>query len=210
MKTKDNGRIIDGFLKLPPDRINYEMGRYYLNKGDLSSAITDFYKLIMTSPGNPLGYLYRAKAYFTGAAFLSACEDLTKAIELDPKLTTSWLYRGCCYEELERYGEAISDYSEVVALRIEKQSGWDYVFRNRAPSYYNSGIYGFASPDYIDAISFDVDYSRLFYHRGLSYGRLGETKLAIADFEAALAIKPDNIHAYACLAEILSQKEGGS
>ena len=207
MKTKDHSEVISGFLKLPPDRINFEIGRYYLRRGSLYLAISAFTNLIESSPGNPLGYIHRASAYFSAAGYLSACEDLTRAIELDPKLTKMRYYRGWCYERLGEYGNAIDDYSKVIELQASEDKQWDNVFKNPVPSYYCSEVCGFVTQDYIKAISFHFNHASVYSHRGLSYAQAGATNLAIADFRKALELNPMDIDSYAWLAQMESQEE---
>ncbi len=207
MKTKCRRKAIDRFLELPPERINLEVGRYYLRNGVLDIAIAAFTILIDASPSNPLWLLYRAGAYWRSSRWSDACEDLTRAIELDPKVAVARYYRAQLYEYFKKNNEAIDDYSAVLEMLSSVNMHWDHVFNNPEPAYYHNGEYGIASQDFYSIIKFKLNPAHPYRKRAQIYAKIGLTNLAVEGFKKAIELNPKDIDSYAWIAGLESLED---
>ncbi|GAB4537170.1 MAG: hypothetical protein Kow0063_23550 [Anaerolineae bacterium] len=119
--------------------------------------------------------------------------------------------RGIAYAYLDRYVDAIMDYTQ--AIKIYEQVGdnddygeidtnfisYSYAYNNRCMAYTSLGDYDQALDDCNKAIELQMgtrDVTNPFVNRGYVYWRLNDFDAALADFEAAISHDPQNLGAY--------------
>jgi tetratricopeptide (TPR) repeat protein len=91
--------------------------------------------------------------------------------------------RGTELGKLERYDEAVADFSKAIAIHP-----FDYVYGNRATAYYFMGNYQQALRDYDSAIALDPDNANSYYGRALTYRALGGFAAAQEDLRKSCAL----------------------
>jgi tetratricopeptide (TPR) repeat protein len=86
-------------------------------KKDYPSAITNYSKAIEISPFEINSYYNRGIALFKSGKDKEAEMDFDRVIVMDPRMSSAYAYRGICRENLERYRDAISDYTKALEIK---------------------------------------------------------------------------------------------
>jgi tetratricopeptide (TPR) repeat protein len=120
----------------------------------------------------------------------SAVELYSKAIDNDPAFAMASLMRGITQQQLKKYPEAISDYSQVI---MAGESSFKVV------GYYNRGIvknmvgdFASAIPDFSQAIVLDKKMAAAFFHRGIAKSKTGDLDGRLEDFRQAALLGETN------------------
>ncbi len=113
----------------------------------------------------------------------SALQRYSSAIEDNPSFSMAYQMRGIAQQQLKKYAEAISDYSQVITTG-------DNSFK--VVGYYNRGVvknmigdFGGAILDFSQAIELDKKMAAAFFHRGIAKGKTGDLTGRIEDFRQA-------------------------
>jgi tetratricopeptide (TPR) repeat protein len=94
--------------------------------------------------------------------------------------------RGNSYSFLEKYSNAISDYS----FSIENGVKYCPLFYNRGTAYVKLSLYDLAIVDYTNAITLDPKDAPTYNNRGFAYSQSKEYDKAIADYSKAIELNP--------------------
>lgn len=105
---------------------------------------------------------------------ISRCE---KAVYINADDPLTYNERGAAYSYLERYDDAIADYSR--ALRLDPK--FVRAYRNRGSAFFHQGKLAEAVADSSKAIELDPDYASAYQVRAKAYQKLGQTADAQAD-----------------------------
>jgi tetratricopeptide (TPR) repeat protein/ribosomal protein L40E len=169
----------------------------YENKNEYGSAIADYTKCITLNPtGFSIVYSERGFCYFIQNDYDASIRDYTKAIELDPNDSDNYYWRGRSYQAREKYGAAIQDFSK--AIKLDANDRYKYEWRGHAHS--QKGNYTAAVSDFTRAIDLCLDddnvdaddLAALYNFRGVAYSYLENKGNALADYEVALRLEPNN------------------
>ncbi len=117
-----------------------------------------------------------------------ASQYYKNALAINPKSTEAWYDLGKYYQDEGDWNHALDSYSSL--LKVD--AGYKY-------AHYNMGVIYFlglkknteAIEHYTAAIKIEPQYVEAYYARGMVYKQMGNTKKAIADFEACSAIAPN-------------------
>ncbi|HJS28576.1 MAG TPA: tetratricopeptide repeat protein [Anaerolineales bacterium] len=101
-------------------------------------------------------------------------------------------YRGVTYDKLDRYTEAISDYTRA----IELDSSFFLAYNNRGATYERLRRYDEAIMDYTSAIQLTPSLSQAYYNRGNVFSKRKKSEEAIDDFTRSLQLDPELMRAY--------------
>ena len=125
--------------------------------------------------------------------YSTALNYFTEAINFnDEPFAGDFYNRGLTYYNLEKYNEAIADYSKAIELKPDYADA----YINRGNAYCNLNKYDEALADYNKAIDLKPDDVDAYCNRGSIYGKLGKINEAFADFSKAIDLKPDFAVAY--------------
>lgn len=165
-----------------------QRGELFGQLGNFEQAIAEATKAIDLDDSSPLGYLLRADLYLRNEQFEEALADAEKLLELNPGLVSAiWLkaraYDGMdstrkALEQLEQLAEALPGQAE-----IELQIGL-YALKLEMPRR------AIAALD--RAIEAESDNALLYRFRADSYLNIGEHSKAIADYEQAHQLAPED------------------
>ncbi len=194
----DNDRAIadyDQAIRLNPKDADAYSGRgdAYATKGDMDRAIADFDQAIRLNPNFTDAYSTRGAAYFYKRDLHRAIADFDQAIRLNPKDASNYSDRA---EARARKGDldgALADCD--AALRLDPKDVGAYIYRAYALGKKGQLARAFAA--IAEAFKLDPKNSDAFLYRGELHLLNGNAKLALEDFEAALAEKPYNSFALA-------------
>lgn len=106
---------------------------------------------------------------------------LTQAIKQAPKLADAYHYRADAYLSLERYKQALDDYSHTIQLRPRDP----FRYYARGLAYLKTNLPAQAVADFTQAISLKPSYKNFYTARSRAYLKLEKYGQAIADYEKA-------------------------
>lgn len=115
--------------------------------------------------------------------------QLEDALRQAPGHWVLWYNRGNAYLALERWDEAIADYSQ--ALQLNGRDAWVYV--NRGLAYQKRGDLEKALADQDTAVRLAPLLANAYANRGWTRIYLGQPDEAMPDFERAVGLEPDNL-----------------
>lgn len=131
--------------------------------------------------------------FYASKDYLASTAEFTKAIAIDSTGPEYYFSRGRAYLQLGKNTEAIADYTKVIQLKGSSST----VAKNLPLVYHNRGLcYGLvaknvpAIADLTMAIKLRPDYASAYKIRGLVYKRMGNLKMANADFQSAERLQP--------------------
>lgn len=111
-----------------------------------------------------------------------AKEMLSKAIELAPGDAKLYTLRGNIHIDLEKYNEAIDDFT--TAIKLDDKCAEAYCNRGKC----NSDHPDEAIADFTRAIELAPEHAELYRNRGIDHYKLGNMRKALEDFETALTV----------------------
>lgn len=186
--------LLDRALKIQVTnpRPYYFKGRLFKAKGDTTLAISSYQTAVELDPQYYDAYV--ELALLVAAQKNDLAEEYYKtAISIRPRSIEVWYNRAMFLQEngnrhAEYYERALSCYDTIA-----------HIDTNFFGAYYNKGFIYFtylkeytkAVECYTQAIKSFPSYYQAFYSRGLCYEIMNDKKLALEDYNKALAIKPD-------------------
>jgi protein O-mannosyl-transferase len=112
---------------------------------------------------------------------LESFEHCNQAIQIKPDYANAFYNRGLACSHLNRYQQAIDDYSETIRL----QPDFTKAYNNRGYSYFLLNQYQLALDDLNKAILMQNDYALAYANRGIVYFALGNDKQGCHDAQTA-------------------------
>ena len=108
------------------------------------------------------------------------------------RTAADWYQQGLQLSQEYRYSDAITAYSEAIALH----PGLVDAYNQRGFAHYKLNHHSEAFADYARAIEEDGTEATSYYYRGLTRFQLGYTQAAITDYTEAIAIDPEHGQAH--------------
>ena len=188
-------------------------GTISADKGDYQAAIQQYNDALQAGPIEAIAtiiYTYRGMAYADTSNQDQALADFNQAIQLCPCSGDKFVNRGSIYLENGMPDMAIGDFNQALQLPLDFPSGTYYL---RGQAYARKGQPAQAITDFDLAIklyptypiSFSFSITRddllpwsfdIYHARGTAYLQQDGYVRALADFEQAIALKPDHAPAY--------------
>lgn len=165
----------------------------FVNK-DYLGATLRFSKAIELNPQNAMAYSWLGASYYELGDLGKAIECCNKAISIDFN-TWAYLVRANTYQDLNKYAQAIEDYTKVIENDSEPVIVSD-AYVNRGYLYDASGEHEWAIVDYTKAIELIPHKVEAYINRGASYSDIGDYPEAIVDLSKAIEIDPNYALAY--------------
>ncbi|MDO8433178.1 MAG: tetratricopeptide repeat protein [Candidatus Binatus sp.] len=169
-----------------------QRGRAYYLAGRNDRALADFDTGIRLSPDYANAYLWRGSVLLLEDRQSRAIADFSEAIRLDPSSGFAYKGRGIAYLDRGDYQRAINDLD--TATRLDPSMD---VYRSRAVSYFRLGEFDHAIGDLDEAIRRKPNDAWAYYLRGITYSAKGDQERAAADFQNAIRIASEALHANA-------------
>jgi len=123
--------------------------------------------------------------------YIEAVGMLNKAIRLRPDFAQAYYNRGCVNLAMKNYEDALTDIDQAMAIRIDPgyltAKGYIYLQQGDFPS---------ANETLTLAITDDDENEEAHYYRGCALMAMNRNSSALADFDRAIALKPDYALAY--------------
>jgi tetratricopeptide (TPR) repeat protein len=188
-KTDDAIKSFDEATKLAPQAPGpyQNRGEIYREKEDYAKAVEEFTKVLELQPGDLLPLVHRAEAYLHDGKLEQALAD-TDAVLEKQQVVAAHRLRGEILAQLNRLDEAIAEMQQLTKsvpnqpeLKIQLAL---YYLINKQPRE--------AISEYDDVLLLNPDNFLALRSRGDAYLNIGKHKEAIADFEAALKLEPED------------------
>jgi len=162
-------------------------GEIYRGQGDFNKAIEQFSKVLELQPGVLLTLVHRAEAYLNAGKPELALADSELVLE-KKSLLAAHRIRADALSKLDRLDEAITEMERLAdAIPNEPELQMQlalYYLVDQQPAK--------AVGAYTEVLAADQDNNVALRSRGDAYLNIGEHAEAIADFERALKLKPDD------------------
>jgi tetratricopeptide (TPR) repeat protein len=192
-------------------------GFAYWDREMVFDAIHDFSEMIRLQPDNAEAYLWRGDAYrwtdFFGRESDShaTIADYDEAIRLEPNNPLAYYARGTAHSSKNK-DKVFADLSEAIRLKayfpIEDEAAYlTRIYKTRAVHYVANKEFDKALDDLTEALRLTAEVDS-YKKRGNLLVQMGRLDEAIADYEAALKIMPDDERVQQWLADTLRKKAG--
>ena len=190
-----------GFLRKPkggdPASL-YDRGLAAYKRGDYSSAIRDFGRLIDLDPGSPPAYYQRGLAYARSGQLAKALADFEMTVHLgqtvsvgSPAQAREQLIRAeynCALacEKLGRYEQALEHYDRTIELQPVHSEAWC----NRGNVLLQLGEYGLAAESCSRAIELDPGDYLAYFSRAIANQQTSSGRQVVEDLREYVRLAP--------------------
>ena len=180
----------------PQAQVYVQKGTLSLRTWKIPQAIAAFTRAIEIEPRYAEAYVKRGLAYYRAEKYKAAITDYTRTLDLKRYQADAYASRGDAYRAVNEVQRAIADYT--ASLKKRWSAG---VTRKRAHTYFEEGNVQKALADYTAVVKRQPS-AVTYYTRGNAYlqlfiqGDKERLKLALADFNEALALEPRFARAY--------------
>lgn len=158
--------------------------------GGKYGAPEDYDQAVKLNPKAALAYYRRGVVLSSSQAnYNPALADFDTVITLDPVYLPAYEARAAVYEALNRYPEALADYTTLITLR-NPDSYTSLPYFRRARLYQQQGQYDLAIADYSEIIRHDPTDSAAYQARAELYKAQGRDEEAIADLSKVIESNP--------------------
>jgi tetratricopeptide (TPR) repeat protein len=154
-------------------------------------AILNFDRAVELQPDLADAYLMRARSNVAIYRPDAAVPDFTKVAVLRSKDPAPLVGRAFAYIDLKQWDRAMADASKAIALDPKMANAYNA----RATAYRAKGDLQNAIEDFTQAVKLDPSLDN-YFQRASTYQLLKLHKEAIADFNEAVALAPDQPHTY--------------
>jgi tetratricopeptide (TPR) repeat protein len=189
-RMKETARALDDYNKAieqgPKNAFALNnRGALNLRRGKFDLAVGDYDKALAIQPDYVHALSGRAAALIGAGKPDLAAADYTKLIALDKRPMVWHNQRGKAYMKAEKYNEAVADFTAVLAASSTSAAG------NRMVTLEN-GELKIAKKELLAAVAISAAQATAYGDRGKSYLKLNKYDLAIADFDASLALRTND------------------
>ena len=135
------------------------------------------------------GLFNRGRALFDDGEFERAIAYFDEAISLSPDFAAAYLNRGLAFLWASEFELAVRDFSRALSF-----GPCFYAHFNRGLAFLalHDGYWMAALDDLTHSIRLNDAFLDAYIHRGILFWGIGRSAEAIADFEAALRVDPDD------------------
>ena len=170
----------------------YNVGLVYLQNGKYDEAIQYFRKSLSLKPNFDLALNAVGLAYFMKGEFQQAVTYFEKCLQVNPGFTEARNYLGSVYQEMGILDKAEQEYLKAIEDKTYKSRELPYY--NLARLYFTQGKDEEALELVEKSIAINDRMIMSLNLRGVILERLGRIDDAIASYNGALEIAPDDIN----------------
>jgi tetratricopeptide (TPR) repeat protein len=177
-------------------------GGAYYKQGNKQAALQDFSQAIHTNPQSSLAWYVQGHALTDLGRYSEAIASYDRAIQLNKdwgksSLANAYLDQGVTHEKQGNKQAALQDYNQAVRLNPNSSLAW----YNQGAVLAELGRNSEAITSFDHAIQVNNNWGSrslayAFFYRGRIRDKQGNKKAAIADFNQAITIAPDNATGY--------------
>jgi len=184
------------FKEIDPEGAAYcysNRAEQYERLREFDKALADHDSAIELEPENAYNYYYRAWLYYEQKEYNQSIVDFTRATELDPDDADNWRMLGYVYHlGIKDYEKALGCYEKS----LEVDSANVNSINSKAKIYVEQKKYDLAIKEFERGIALkEIDPEGAAYcyrNRAEQYERLREFDKALADYDSAIELEPEN------------------
>jgi tetratricopeptide (TPR) repeat protein len=183
-----------------------QRGEIYREQGDFRQAIEQFNKVLQMQPGLTLTLIHRAEAYLNNKQYDEALVDIESVLKANPDFAPARGLRAQALASQERWSEAIKEMKSLAEEQPEQSE-----FRLQLAVYYVlAKLPREAIREYTGILADDDGNFAALVGRADAYLTIGEHPPALADFEKAYQIEPEDTRVLNNLAWLLATSPDNS
>jgi len=138
-------------------------------------------------PGDSAGWATLAECRFQLREFDEALRLTDRAIKLASSSLPAWTVRANCQKAMGRFEDALASYKRANQIQPTVES-----WLNEGLTFLEMNKPAEAIDCFTQAIKFAPDFAALRISRGDAFRRLGKVQQAVADYKAALTLRPND------------------
>jgi Flp pilus assembly protein TadD len=169
-----------------------DRGYFYMREGRFAAAERDFVTGSRLAPTQSAFNQGAGRALSRMGDYLTAIGHYSEAIRLAPRDGVPVLSRAEAYVQIGKYAEARADYDRAIALGLRRESDRFFAYFGRGYANICVGDYDAAVRDMDIALSLRPGMINAVVWRGYAQERLGQRQQALADYETALRVSPND------------------
>ena len=195
----------------PADPNDYiDRGYFRLRMGRYVDAISDFTAGSKLDPRSPRFRYAVGRVYAAMRNYPSAIEHYGQAIRIAPRDPMAFLSRAEANIHLKNYAEAQTDYERAIKLGLKRPGERLFAHLGRGYVALVTDDFGTAVEDFDIALEIEPGTVNAWMWRAYANERLGRYDLALADYERAIMVEPDNTTARSNLRRLRSRDGAAS
>ena len=169
----------------------YNVGLFYLNQSDVENATKYFVKALSLDTRYYLAYNAMGLAHSMKGRLDEAAKSYLKCLEINPKFTEARNNLGTVYQEMNQLDKAEAEFRTALQ---------DLTYQNRELPYFNlarlnvlQNRFDEALDNVLKALQIRPRLAMAHNLRGLIYEKLNNVVEAVASYEQAVRIVPDDV-----------------
>lgn len=169
----------------------YNVGLFYLNQNDVENATKYFVKALSLDTRFYLAYNAMGLAHSMKGRLDEAAKSYLKCLEINPKFTEARNNLGTVYQEMNQLDKAETEFRTALQ---------DLTYQNRELPYFNlarlnvlQNRFDEALENVLKALQIRPRLAMAHNLRGLIYEKLNNVVEAVASYEQAVRIVPDDV-----------------
>lgn len=149
------------------------------NRLEFLGALTDYNKVIALDPENKEAHYNRGIVKYQLGQYQSAIEDLELCMQL-PEVETN-----TAYFKIDPDTKTATGISTISSMKVDT---WNYI----GLSHYQLSEYELAIEAFDNGLEFENENTDILINRALSYEKMHNNTMAIADYQMVLSTSPDH------------------
>ena len=169
-----------------------DRGYFYMRQSRFDAAMRDFMTGSRLAPSQSTFSYGAGRALTRMGDYSAAIRQYNEAIRLAPGDGAPVLSRGEAYARIGMYSEARTDFDRAIALGMHSETDRFFVYFDRGYANICLGDDDAAVHDMDTALSMRPGMVNAVVWRGYARERLGQRQQALADYELALRVNPND------------------
>jgi Tfp pilus assembly protein PilF len=172
-------------------KYHYNVGLYLLNQSSLDEAVKSFHRTLSLDPRFYLAYNALGLAYSMKGRLDDAVTAYLKCLEINPQFSEARNNLGTVYQEMKLLDKAEAEFQTALLDGTYQKRELPYF--NLARLYYLQGRIDEALENVDKSIQIQPRLAMAQNLRGLIYEKKNDIDLAVASYEQAVKIVPDDL-----------------
>jgi tetratricopeptide (TPR) repeat protein len=174
--------------------VYFYRGYAYLSQNNLDRALEDYNQAIKLQPVQAEAYTNRAMIYSAKGDYSHALADVNQVLKLEPDNLLANNNRGLINVQIGEYDQAIADFNQALKLLPTTKNTSSALQKTGSEL---GSLNQNSSSTLVEILLFrELSDYIIYNNRGFAYLSKGDSDHALADFNQAITIHPDQIMAY--------------